>query len=256
MRALFDLTGKTAIITGSSRGIGRAIALAFADFGAQVVISSRKVEACRQVAAEIEAAGGRAAAIACNITEKSQIQNLVACTHKAFGKVDIMVCNAAVNPHFGPSMEIPDEAFSKIMQCNIHSNLWLAQAVAPEMKARRDGAIIIVSSIGGFLGTPVLGAYAISKAADMQMARNLASELGPHNIRVNCIAPGLVRTDFARALWEDEERRQKRESQTPMRRLGEPEDIAGAAVYLASRAGGWTCGQTITVDGGYTIDNS
>lgn len=256
MRALFDLTGKTAVITGSSRGIGLAIARAFADFGAEVVISSRKLDACRQVAAEIQAAGGRAEAIACNISEKSQIQNLIATTHKVFGKVDILVCNAAVNPHFGPSMEIPDEAFQKVMQCNLHSNLWLVQAVAPEMKARRDGAIIIVSSIAGFLGTPVLGTYAISKAADMQMARNLATELGPHNIRVNCIAPGLVRTDFARALWEDEERRIKRESQTPMRRLGEPEDIAGAAVYLASRAGAWTCGQTITVDGGYTIDNS
>jgi len=256
MRELFDLGGKTAIVTGSSRGIGRAIAMAFADFGAQVVISSRKLEACREVVAEIRARGGTAEALTCNVTEKSQIQNLVACTHRAFGKVDILVCNAAVNPHFGPSLEIPDEAFQKVMQCNVHSNLWLAQAVAPEMKVRRDGAIILISSIGGFLGTPVLGAYAISKAADMQMARNLASELGPFNIRVNCIAPGLVRTDFARALWEDDARRSKRESQTPMRRLGEPEDIAGAAVYLASRAGAWTCGQTLTVDGGYTIDNS
>lgn len=256
MRELFDLGGKTAVITGSSRGIGRAIAMAFADFGAQVVISSRKLEACREVVAEIRARGGTAEALACNVTEKSQIQNLVACTHRVFGKVDILVCNAAVNPHFGPSLEMPDEAFQKVMQCNVHSNLWLAQAVAPEMKARRDGAIILISSIGGFLGTPVLGAYAISKAADMQMARNLATELGPFNIRVNCIAPGLVRTEFARALWADEERRARRESQTPMRRLGEPEDIAGAAVYLASRAGAWTCGQTLTVDGGYTIDNS
>lgn len=256
MRDLFDLSGKTAVITGSSRGIGKAIALAFAAFGAEVVISSRKLEACRAVAAEITAAGGRAEALACNITEKSQIQNLIASARKIFGKVDILVCNAAVNPHFGSSLDIPDDAFEKVMQCNIHSNLWLVQAVAPQMKERRDGAIIIVSSIAGFLGSPVLGAYAISKAADMQMARNLAAELGPFNIRTNCIAPGLVRTDFARALWEDEARRSSREKQTPMRRLGEPEDIAGAALYLASRAGAWTCGQTITVDGGYTVDNS
>ena len=253
MQNLFDLTGKVAIVTGSTKGIGRAIAAAFAAHGAKVVISSRKADACDQVAGEIAAAGGEVIAIPCNVSHKDQLQNLVDQTRAAWGQIDILVCNAAVNPHYGSSLDIPDDAFEKVMGVNIQANTWLCNMVIPEMRERKDGSIIIVSSIGGLKGSPVIGAYCISKAADMQIARNLAVEFSPDNIRVNCIAPGLVKTDFARALWENPDAAKARIDQTPLRRLGEPEDIAGAAVYLASPAGSWTTGQTLVVDGGVTI---
>ncbi len=249
---LFDLTGKTAVITGSTKGIGKAIARAMAHHGARVVISSRKEDACERVAAGIREAGGDAIAVPCNISKLDEIDGLLAKARAHYQHIDILVCNAAINPFFGSFEDIPDSAFQKIMDVNIKSNHWLAQRVAKEMKERRDGVIIIVSSIGGLRGSGFLGAYAISKAADMQLARNLATELGPHNIRVNTIAPGLVKTDFARALWEDDARRKEREDETPLRRLGEPEDLAGIAVYLASRAGAWTTGQTFVIDGGVT----
>jgi NAD(P)-dependent dehydrogenase (short-subunit alcohol dehydrogenase family) len=248
---LFDLTGKVAVITGSSRGIGKAIAEQFAAHGAKVVISSRKAGPCDEVAAAINAkAPGHAIAVPANISSKDDLQRLMDETRKAFGRIDILVCNAASNPYYGSQLDISDDAFNKILSNNIVANNWMIQMVAPEMKERRDGAVIIVSSIGGLRGSQVIGAYCISKAADMQLARNLAGELGPHNIRVNCIAPGLVKTDFAKALWDTPAGEERASSGTPLRRLGEPEDIAGAAVYLASKAGSWTTGQTIVVDGG------
>ena len=250
---LFDLTGKTAVITGSTKGIGKAIAEAMAHHGANVVISSRKPEACDRVANTIKATGANALAIPCNISKLEDIDNLIARARDEYGQIDCLVCNAAINPYFGSFQDIPDSAFQKIMDVNIKSNHWLAQRVAEEMKQRKDGSIIIVSSIGGLKGSSVLGAYAISKAADMQIARNLAVELGPYNIRVNSVSPGLVKTDFARALWEDDQRRKATEALCPLRRLGEPEDLAGIAVYLASRAGAWTTGQNFVVDGGVTI---
>lgn len=248
---LFDLAGKTCIITGSSKGIGRAIAERLAEHGANVVISSRKLEPCQEVAAAINARfPGRAVAIAANISSKDALQTLVDETRAAFGKIDVVVCNAATNPYYGPMAGVSDDAFRKILDNNIIANHWLIQMVTPEMVERRDGAVIIVSSVGGFRGSKALGVYAISKAADFQLARNLAVELGPHNIRVNCIAPGLVKTDFARALWDTPEAEQGAASRHPLGRLGEPDDIAGAAVFLASRAGSWMTGQTITIDGG------
>lgn len=250
--SLFDLTDKVAVVTGSTRGIGKAIALEMATHGARVVISSRKANACKTVAAEIKSAGGEAIPIPCNISDKAELKSLFSITRKAWGRIDILVSNAAVNPHFGPAMEISDRAFQKVMDTNIKSNQWMAQMVGPEMAKRKDGAIIIISSIGGLRGTSMLGAYTISKAADMQLARNLAVELGPSNVRVNCIAPGLVKTDFARALWENPKHAKKRLAETPLRRLGEPRDIAGMAIYLASEAGTWTTGQTFVVDGGTT----
>jgi NAD(P)-dependent dehydrogenase (short-subunit alcohol dehydrogenase family) len=250
---LFDLAGKVAIVTGSTKGIGRAIAERLAEHGANVAISSRKANACDTVAAAInENNPGAAIAVPANISSKADLRRLVDGTRAAFGRIDILVCNAASNPYYGPMSGLPDEAFHKILDNNIVSNHWLIHMVAPEMAARRDGAIIIVSSIGGLRGSGVLGAYAISKAADMQLARNLAQELSPHNIRVNCIAPGLVKTDFARALWDTPEAEERSSARTPLRRLGEPDDIAGAAVFLASRAGSWTTGQTLVVDGGDT----
>ncbi|HEY5147489.1 MAG TPA: glucose 1-dehydrogenase [Polyangiaceae bacterium] len=253
MRELFRLDGKVALITGSSRGIGRSIAEAMAAFGAKVVVSSRKPAACEEVKSAILAKGGEAIVIPCNIGSKDELQRLVDETKKAYGGIDILVCNAAVNPHFGPSQEIPDSAFDKVMESNIRSNHWLCQMTIPDMAARGGGAVVIVSSIGGLKGSEKLGAYGISKAADMQMARNLAVEWGPKNVRVNCIAPGLVRTDFARALWENPAIYENTVRTYPLRRIGEPREIAGAAVFLASAAGSFTTGQTIVVDGGATI---
>lgn len=251
---LFDLSNKVAIITGSSRGIGRSIALRMAQHGAKVVISSRKAEACEKVAAEIKQAGGDAIVVPCNVSDKAQLQSLVDATLKQWGRIDVLVCNAAVNPFFGPSKDIPDDAFDKIMDVNIKSNHWLANMVAPGMAERGGGAIIIISSVGGLFGSNTLGAYGISKAADMQLARNLAVEWGPQNLRANCIAPGLIRTDFARALWENPEIAKKATKGYALRRIGEPDEIAGAAVFLASSAGQFMTGQTMVIDGGGMVN--
>lgn len=250
---LFDMTGQTAVVTGSSRGIGLAIAHALADAGANVVVSSRKADACDAAVEQIKAAGGNAVAVPANISRREELENLIEQTHKHFGPVNAMICNAASNPYFGPSSGMSDEVFSKVMQNNVLSNHWLSQLVYPDMKAAGGGAIVIVSSIGGLKGSKEIGLYCISKAADMQLARNLAVEWGPDNIRVNCIAPGLIKTDFARALYEDPQRKAAAEAAYPLRRLGEPDDIAGAAVLLASRAGAFLTGQTIVVDGGITV---
>jgi len=251
----FDLTGKVAIITGSSKGIGKASAFELAAHGAKVIISSRKQDACDTVAAEINAkhGAGTAIAVAANISDKAALQHLVDETRAAFGRIDVLVCNAASNPYYGPQEGIADDQFRKILDNNIVSNHWLIAMVAPEMRARRSGSIIIISSIGGLRGSTMIGAYCISKAADMQLARNLAHEFGPDNVRVNCIAPGLVRTDFARALWEDPERQKAANTSVPLRRIGEPEEIAGAVVFLGSAASSFMTGQTMVIDGGVTI---
>ncbi|MCG8504125.1 MAG: SDR family oxidoreductase [Sphingomonadales bacterium] len=250
---MFDLSEKVAIVTGSSRGIGRAIAERMAEAGARVIVSSRKGEACAAVADAITEAGGEAAVIPCNISSKEELQNLVSKSRETFGRIDILVCNAATNPEYGPMHQISDEAFDKIMGTNVRSNFWLANMVAPEMAERGDGAIIIVSSIAGLAGSRNIGVYGISKAADFQLARNLAIEWGKKGIRANCIAPGLIRTDFARALWEDPKIAEYIEKQTPLGRIGDPDDIAGVAVFLAGRAGRFITGQAIVADGGATV---
>jgi len=253
LTSLFGLKGKVALITGSSRGIGKAIAEASAAAGARVVISSRKEAACEATAAAIRAAGHEAIAVPCNVAHRDQLETLVERTLSAFGRIDVLVCNAASNPYFGPLAKIPADAYEKIMATNVGSVLWLCNLVIPQMAERKDGAVIIISSVGGLKASPNLGAYAISKAADMQLARSLATEWGARNVRVNCIAPGLVRTDFARVLWENPEARARALRAYPIGRLGEPEDIAGAALFLASRAGSFVTGQTLVVDGGNTI---
>ena len=252
---LFDLTGKVAIITGSSRGIGLAIAAALAEHGAKVVISSRKQDACDEVANAINAQHGdeRAIAVAASISDKDALQNLVDETRRQFGRIDVLVCNAASNPYYGPMAGISDEQFRKILDNNVIANHWLISMAAPEMLERGAGSIIIVSSIGGLTSSTMIGAYNISKAADFQLARNLAAEFGPNGVRVNCIAPGLIKTDFARALWENPDTLKAVTRATPLRRIGEPHEIAGAAVFLASPASTFMTGQTMVVDGGSVI---
>lgn len=250
---IFELKDKVAIITGSTRGIGRSIAEQMAQAGAKVVISSRTPEDCDAVANAIAQQGGQALAIPASISKFAELEVLVRKTRDAWGKVDILVCNAASNPFYGSMMDLPDEIYDKTMRNNILSNLWLCKLVVPEMRQRKDGVVIIVSSIAGVRATATLGVYALSKAADMQLARNLALEFGKDNVRVNCIAPGLIKTDFAKALWENPKLREQREAQTPLGRLGDPDDIGGIAVFLASRAGAFITGQTIIADGGVTI---
>jgi len=253
--SLFNLDGKVAVITGSSRGIGRAIAERMAEQGARVVVSSRKIEPCEEVVASIHAkhGEGRAIAIPANISSKEQLQHLAEETTRVFGRIDVLVCNAASNPAYGPMHKMSDDQFNKILGNNIVANHWLINFVAPQMIERKDGSIIIVSSVGGLKGSPVIGAYCISKAADFQLARNLAVEFGPHNVRINCIAPGLIKTDFARALWENPNTLKASTARTPLGRIGEPDEIAGAAVFLASKAGSFMTGQIVVVDGGATI---
>ena len=251
--SLFDLSGKTAIVTGSSRGIGRAIAEELAAHGATVVISSRKQDACEEVAAGIKEAGGRAIAIAASISDKAALQHLVDETRRQLGRIDVLICNAASNPYFGPMAGITDDQFRKIMDNNVLSNHWLSSMVAPEMVERGEGSIVIVSSVGGITSSTVIGAYNISKAADLQLVRNLAAEFGSSGVRVNAIAPGLVRTDFARALWENPDILKSVTKVAALRRIGEPREIAGAAVFLASQAGSFVTGQTLVVDGGSTF---
>ncbi len=252
---LFKLEGQVAIVTGSSRGIGRAIAERLAEHGARVVISSRKLAPCQDVADAINQRHGeeRAIALAANISSKTELQAMVDATRARWGRIDVLVCNAASNPYYGPLAGISDDQFRKILDNNIVSNHWLIGMVGPEMTQRRSGSIVIISSIGGLRGSPIIGAYCISKAADMQLARNLAVEFGPHNVRVNCIAPGLIKTDFARALWEDPVLLAERNARPPLRRIGSPDEIAGAAVFLASPAGSFMTGQTLVIDGGVTI---
>lgn len=251
---LFDMSGRTAIVTGSTKGIGRAIAEAMAGAGARVVVSSRTPEDCEAVAKSIREAGGEAAPVAAHMGRDEDLERLVAEAERLFGPVDTLVANAAANPYLGPFLDTPDDAFEKTMHINVRSNMRLARLVMPGMRERRDGSIVIVSSIAAFKGSDALGLYALTKAADVQMVRNLALIGGPDNVRANGIAPALVRTDFARALWENEARAKEVAASYALKRLGEPDDIAGAAVFLASRAGAWMTGQTLIVDGGWSIN--
>lgn len=250
---LFNLKGKTAIITGSSRGIGKAIAIRMAQYGAKVMISSRKIDACNQVVEEIKALGGEAYAQECNIASKEALQNLCDVSYEKLGKVDILVLNAASNPYYGPLAKITDEAFDKIMNNNVKSNLWLSNMVLPKMAETGGGKAIVISSIAGIKGSDVLGAYSISKTADLGLVRSLAVEWGPKNITVNALCPGIIKTDFAKALWDNPEILASVEKNAPLKRIGTPDEVAGAAILLASSSGSFITGQKIVMDGGVTI---
>ena len=250
---LFDLQGRVALVTGSTRGIGRAIAEELARAGARVAVSSRKLEACEDVKNDFEKKGFEVLARPCNVSNKAELQALVDAARARWGRLDIVVANAATNPYFGPITGISDEALDKILANNVKSVLWLAAMTLPAMAEAGGGSFIVVGSIGGIIANTVIGAYGMSKAADHHLVRNLAAEWGPKNVRVNAIAPGLIKTEFARALWEDRERVAERLKMTPLRRLGEPQDIGGIAVFLASDAAAYVTGQCIVADGGVTI---
>lgn len=249
---LFDLTGRVALTSGSSKGMGRAMAEALAECGARVVVSSRKLDQCEKAAAEINAHVGaeRAIAIACNVGYKEQLQKLVDETRARLGSIDILLANAGVNPFYGPSADIPDDAFDKIMSSNVKAMHWLAHMVAKDMVAKGRGSIIVTSSVGAFNPSTTLGTYAISKAADLALIRNLAAEYGPRGVRANAICPGLIKTDFARALWDNPAAAKRAGETIPLRRLGEAEDFKGVAAFLASDASTYVTGQALTVDGG------
>lgn len=250
---MFSLTGKVAIITGSSKGIGRSIAEAMAKSGAKVVISSRNIDSCSIVSNKINDSGGESIAMSCNVSKKEDLQKLVDTTIDKWGRLDILVCNAGANPYYGPMAKMPDEAYDKVMGTNVKSNFWLCNMAAPKIAEQRDGSIIIVSSIGGLLGSDTIGVYGMSKAADFSLVRNLAVEWGPSGITANCIAPGLIKTDFSKALWDNPRIGEGIARGTPVRRLGDPEDLSGLAVFLASSSARYLTGQTIVVDGGATI---
>ena len=249
---LFDLTGKVALLTGASKGMGLAMAEGLAEHGAKVVVSSRKLDQCEAACAQIEAkcGSGSATPIACNIGYKEQLEALVAETRSRLGPIDILVANAGINPFYGPMSEIPDSAFDKIMNSNVRSNHWLCQMAAPDMVARGGGSMMITASTGAFSASATLGTYSISKLADIALVRNLALEYGPKGVRANAICPGLIKTDFARALWDNEDAKRNAETNTPLRRLGESEDLKGIAVFLASDASTYVTGQAIAVCGG------
>lgn len=251
MPSLFDLSGKVALVTGATRGIGKSIAEELGRAGAKVAICSRKAEACEAARADLARQGLEVMAKPCNVSRKEELQALVDATRGQWGAIDIVVANAASNPYYGPLTGIPDEALDKIMANNLKSVLWLAAMTLPQMKA--GGSFILIGSIGGILANTVIGAYGISKAAGHHLVRNLAAEWGPKNVRVNAIAPGLIKTEFARALWEDQQRAAERIAATPLKRLGEPRDIGGIAVFLASAAAAFVTGQCIVADGGVTI---
>ena len=252
--SLFNLKNKSLLITGSSKGIGKSIAFHAASHGAKVIISSRKIDACKETADEINNHVGKEVAfpIVGNIAIESDLVNLVNETNKLLGKIDVLICNAATNPFMGSMADIPSDAFDKVMNNNIKANHILANLVTPQMIERKDGVFIIISSVGGTRGSNLIGTYNISKAADIQMVKNMAVEYGQYNIRANSIAPGLIKTDFARGLWENPTIHDHYTSTHPMKRIGEPDEVAGAAIMLASDAGRYINGQTIVVDGGAT----
>ena len=249
-RNLFDLDGAVAVVTGSTRGIGRATAEWLLRYGARVTVSGRDPHKTAEAAAELDPTGTAVLPVACNISNEDDLEQIVEKTVERWGRIDVLVCNAAVSPYFGPAAQMPRSAYQKVIDCNITANVILTNKVAPIMADNGGGSIVIVSSIGGQRGSTHLGAYAISKAADMQLARNLAVEWGPQGVRANCVAPGLIRTDMAAAFVDQPDVLRRRVHHTPLQRIGEVDEVAAAIVMLAGPGGGYISGQTIVIDGG------
>lgn len=252
MSGQFDLSGKVAVVTGASRGIGRAIAETLAGAGAKVALASRKQEALDEVAESIRETGGAAVAIAAHNGDKAALQALVSGTIERFGRLDILVNNAATNPHFGAILEADDSYWRKTIDVNLMGNVWLSQAAVRHMRAGGGGKIINIASIVGLNPGRDQGIYSVTKAGLISLTKTLSIELGPDNIQVNALAPGLIKTQFARAIWEDDALMRAAIAGTPAGRIGQPADIAGLALYLASPASGFTTGGVFVVDGGMT----
>lgn len=253
MSDLLQLKDKVVLITGSSRGIGRAMAEMFAEAGAKVVVSSRKREACEPVAQAIRDKGGEAIVVPCHIGNPEDLQNLIDTTVREWGRIDVLVPNAAINPVYGPMQDLDDAVFDKMLITNVRTINSMAKMVLPDMAKNGGGSVVIISSVAAIKGSTTLGAYGVTKAADAAIARALALEWGPSNIRVNAIGPGLIKTDFARALWENPERIDRINNANPLRRMGTVEEIAGTALWLASPLSGYVNGQLIIADGGQSL---
>ncbi|MGI4836460.1 MAG: SDR family NAD(P)-dependent oxidoreductase [Janthinobacterium lividum] len=251
--ALFDLAGKTALVTGATRGIGLAVARAYGQAGARLAISSESLEDCRRVAAALADEGLEAWPIPADLSQRAEVDAMAAAVLDHFGGLDALVCNAGVAPHMGPLASASDADWQTTLDINLRSALWLTNAVLPSMAARGGGSVVLMASIAGVRGNKALGLYGLSKAALAQLARNLAVEWGPANIRVNAISPGVIQTEFARPLTDSPALMEKRLALTPLRRVGTPAEIAGLALLLAAPAGGFITGQNLIVDGGTTI---
>ncbi|MEQ9102258.1 MAG: glucose 1-dehydrogenase [Imperialibacter sp.] len=249
----FRLDGKVAVITGASKGIGEAMALALGQAGAKVVVSSRKQEAVNEVAEKLKAEGIEAIGVAANAGDKADLENLLAATEKAFGGVDIVINNAATNPVFGPVVQTDEAAFDKIMQVNVKGPFMLSKLAFPIMKQRGGGSIINISSIEGLSPEPFMGMYAVSKAALISLTKVFAREWGAAGIRANVICPGLIQTKFSQGLWANEAILNKIVKELPIARIGQTDEMAGLALYLASEASSYTTGGVFVADGGYTI---
>jgi NAD(P)-dependent dehydrogenase (short-subunit alcohol dehydrogenase family) len=251
--SLFDLTGKTALVTGATRGIGLAVARAYGQAGARLAISSESLEDCRRVAAILAGEGLEAWPVRADLSQRAEVAGLAAAVLEQFGGLDALVCNAGVAPHMGPLATASDADWQTTLDINLRSALWLTNAVLPSMAARGGGSVVLMASIAGVRGNKALGLYGLSKAALAQLARNLAVEWGPANIKVNAISPGVIQTEFARPLTDSPALMEKRLALTPLRRVGTPAEIAGLALLLAAPAGGFITGQNLIVDGGTTI---
>jgi dehydrogenase/reductase SDR family protein 4 len=253
MQKLFDLTGKVALVTGASKGIGKAIAELYAQAGASVVVSSRKQEAVEAVVNEIKSKGGHALPVACNVSEAADIQKLIDTTLTSYGSIDILVNNAAANPSFGPVVDTTESSFDKIIAVNVKGPFELARKVYPIMKAKKGGSVINISSVGGLRPEQGLGIYSMSKAALISLTKIMAKEWGDDNIRVNAICPGLIKTKFSEALWSNEKIMHTMTKMLSIKRVGTPEEIAALALYLGSDASSYSTGSVFTADGGFTI---
>lgn len=254
MKSLFNLSGKTALITGSTSGMGKAIAYAMGLHGAKIVVSSNDTTGVIETVEEFRAENIEAIGVECDMNSKADIDTLYQQAIQTFGKVDILVNCVGFAP-VGGFLDINQESFEKTMALNLQAAIYLTKLILPQMQAQRDGVIIYLASIAGVRGNKNLGLYGVSKAGLIEMARNLAVEFGPDNIRVNTISPGMINTPFSESLMKNEEFMKKRLAQTPLRRVGKVEEIAGIAVMLASKAGGFITGQNIIVDGGTTISD-
>lgn len=253
MTASFDIRGKVAVVTGASRGIGQAIAEQLAAAGAKVVLSSRKQEGLAETAEAIKANGGEAMAVTAHNGDKSALQALAQTTIETYGGIDILVNNAATNPHFGPLLDAEDSLWQKTIEVNLMGNVWLTQLAVASMRERGGGKIINVASINALRPGRMQGIYSMTKAAIVSLTQTLAMELAEFNITVNAVAPGLVQTKFARAIWDNDYLLDPILERTPLKRMGQPDDIAGIVLYLASPASNFATGQVFVVDGGVTI---